>query len=134
VALLRAFDIEHFFRHGEPHVRALYDQFVDIVRSCGSVRIIPQKTRIAFQVRMRFAALMPQRTCLKGHLVLSERRESKCFERVDSYSPRNHVHVFRLRSKKDLTAEFRRWVREAYRVGQQKQLQSDRTGRQSMDM
>lgn len=28
-----------------PHVRALYDRFVEVVRECGPVTVIPQRTR-----------------------------------------------------------------------------------------
>ncbi|MFQ5705438.1 MAG: DUF5655 domain-containing protein [Gemmatimonadales bacterium] len=116
------FDIDTLFERSQPHVRRLFDQLVEIIQACGPVTITPQKTRIVFQVRMRFAAVMPQRASLKGHLVLAERQDSACFERVDTYSPRNHVHVFRLESAEQLNAEFCRWVDEAYRVGQQKHL------------
>lgn len=57
--------------------------------------------------------------------MLAERHDSKCFQRVASCSPRNHVHVFRLESAEEFTAEFRRWVRAAYRVGQQKHLETE---------
>lgn len=116
------FTLERLFAGKAPHVGALYERFVKTVERLGPVAVIPQKTRIAFQVRMRFAALMPQKDCLKGHLVLASRHESECFEKIESYSPRNHVHVFRLESEKDFTREFQKWVREAYRVGQQRHL------------
>lgn len=69
-----------------------------------------------------FAALMPQRDALKGHLVLARRCPSPCFERVETYSPRNHLHVFRLRAEDDLHAIFRGFVSEAYSVGRQEHL------------
>lgn len=109
---------EHFARR-PPLIRELYDRFVDVVRECGEVRVIPQKTRIAFQVRMRFAALMPQNQALKGHLVLSRRQEDSCFVKVETYSPRSHVHVFRLESLHDFTDLFEERIRDAYRVGAQ---------------
>jgi hypothetical protein len=103
-------------------VRRLFDRFVAIAQRCGPVTVIPQRTRIAIQVRMRFAAFTPQKTALKGHLVLARRIESPRFERIETYSPRNHVHVFRLVSTRDLDAEFRGWIAEAYDVGCQRHL------------
>lgn len=111
------FDIELLFARSLPVVRRLYDRFVHAVQSFGPVRVIPQKTRIALQVRMRFAALMPQKAALKGHLVLARRVDSARFERIETYSPRNHVHVFRLVEESELDAEFARLLRDAYRVG-----------------
>jgi hypothetical protein len=83
------------------------------------VTVIAQKTRIVLQVRMRFAAAMPQKSALKGHLVLSRRCEDPRFTRIDSLSVRSHVHVFRLQSMADLDAGFARFVGEAYLVGGQ---------------
>jgi hypothetical protein len=54
--------------------------------------------------------------------VLARRVESPIFRRIDSLSPRNHVHVFRLHSPADLTPEFDALLREAYAVGEQKHL------------
>ena len=104
-------------------MRRLYDRFLEIVGESGPVTVIPQKTRIALQVRMRFAALMPQREALKGHLVLARRCPSERFEKIETYSPRNHLHVFRLRSEDDLDGHFRRFVGEAYKVGRQEHLE-----------
>jgi Domain of unknown function (DUF5655) len=104
-------------------VRHLYDRFLEIVRECGPVTVIPQKTRVALQVRMRFAALMPQKDALKGHLVLARRCPSPRFEKIETYSPRNHVHVFRLRSAEDLDKRFQALIGEAYKVGRQEHLE-----------
>ncbi len=116
------FDLEAHFEKAEPEVRELFEWFLECARSCGELKVIPQKTRIALQARMRFAALMPQRRALKGHLVLSERHEDPCFQRVDTYSPRNHVHVFRLASMEQISELFRQRIREAYEVGAQRHL------------
>jgi hypothetical protein len=117
-----SFNIDDLFAHCDPQVRRIYERFLDLVEECGPVKVIPQKSRIAFQVRMRFAALMPQKKSLKGHLILAERHDSACFEKVESLSPRNHIHVFRVESEDQLDKDFRRWVREAYKVGCQEHL------------
>jgi hypothetical protein len=116
------------FAGSAPQVRTLYGKFVRLIRSQGPVTVIPQKTRVAFQVRMRFAALTPLRACLKGHLVLGSRHEASCFERVESLSPRNHVHHFRLESEEQLTPGFAQWVRQAYKVGRQDHLRAGAGG------
>jgi Domain of unknown function (DUF5655) len=116
------FGLADLFTNSSPQVRSLYAAFVRLVRSHGKVTVIPQRTRIAFQVRMRFAAVTPLRSCLRGHLVLGARHEGPCFVRVESLSPRNHVHHFRLESKEQLTPELVRWVGEAYKVGRQEHL------------
>jgi hypothetical protein len=111
----------HFARR-DPRVRELFDRFVDHVRSLGPVEIIPEKTRIAFHVRMSFAVLMPRATGLIGHLVLARRAEHPRFTRVETFSPRNHLHAFRIEREEDLDAAFLGLLAEAYAVGEQKHL------------
>jgi Domain of unknown function (DUF5655) len=86
------------------------------------VEILSKKTRIAFHVRMSFAAVTPRRDRLDGHLVLASRMESPRFVKIETYSPRNHLHAFRLTSVQQVDEELRRWIREAYAVGEQKHL------------
>lgn len=116
------FSLDALFAGSEPHVRELFDRFRAMVEEIGPVTVVPQRTRIAFQVRMRFAALMPQKRALRGHLVLERRSESRFFEKIETYSPRNHVHVFVFRTEEDLTPAFRPWIVMAYRVGCQEHL------------
>jgi hypothetical protein len=88
----------------------------------GPVTVLPEKTRIAFQVRMSFAAVSVRRSYLVGHFVLARRLEHPRFLGIQTISPRNHVHQFRLQKLADLDEEFSEWAREAYAVGQQKHL------------
>ncbi len=101
---------------------AIFRAFVKMARSCGRVIILPEKTRIAFQVRMSFAAVSFRRDGLNGHVVLARRLENPRFTSIQTISPRNHVHHFQLRSLGELDARFAKFVREAYRVGCQLHL------------
>ena len=115
----------HF--RGKPEaIRDLYTLAVAAIKACGPVRIVPEKTRIAFQVRMSFAQLSPKRQWIDGHVVLARRLEAARFRKVETISARNHVHHFRLYAPSDVDAEFRRWLREAYAVGEQRHLRRDR--------
>jgi hypothetical protein len=117
-----SFDLEALFARSRPVVRRLYGRFLKVVEESGPVTVIPQKTRIALQARMRFAALMPQKTALKGHLVLARRCPSSRFEKIETYSPHNHVHVFRILSEDAFDAPFCALISEAYKVGRQEHL------------
>lgn len=103
-------------------MRALFDRFVEHVRALGPVEILPEKTRIAFHVRMSFAVLSPRASSLVGHFVLARRVEHSRFTRVESYSPKNHLHAFRIEQEDDFDAEFLGFLAEAYAVGEQKHL------------
>jgi hypothetical protein len=69
--------------------------------------------------RMSFAAFTPRRDWLDGHLVLARRIDSPRFRRVETYSPRNVLHTFRLSAPADVDGEFTGWLAEAYQVGRQ---------------
>ena len=112
------------FRGKPPEIRALYDAVVAAIRGIGPVRVLPEKTRIAFQVRMSFAQLTPRQRWIDGHVVLARRLENARFRKVETFSPRNHLHAFRLTSPADVDDEFRAWLAEAYRVGEQRHLGS----------
>jgi hypothetical protein len=111
----------HF--HGKPpQTRRLFDAFAAEVKKHGPVIILPEKTRIAFQVRMSFAALMTRRGYLRGHLVLAQRHEDPCFTKIETFSPRNHVHAFELRHESQLRGALSKFIGPAYRVGCQDHL------------
>ena len=71
---------------------------------------------------MSFAALSLRRDRIVGHVVLARRLENPRFTKVETISPRNHVHSFSFTSHAQMDKEVLSWVREAYRVGQQKHL------------
>jgi hypothetical protein len=115
-------DLAHHFAGKPAAVRKLYQHFVTAVKTAGPVTILPEKTRIAFQVRMSFAQVTPRQRWLEGHLVLARRVVSPIFRRIETFSPRNHLHAFQLLSPEQITDEFRELIREAYGVGEQRHL------------
>jgi hypothetical protein len=122
------YELADHFRGKRPEIRSLFDQVVAVLREIGPVRILAEKTRIAFQVRMSFAQVTPRRNWLDGHVVLARRLESPRFRQIQTFSPRNHLHAFRLTRPEEVDDEFRAWLAEAYLVGQQKHLGSSGAG------
>lgn len=110
----------HF--EGRPEARILFDLLLKHVSRCGPVKVLPEKTRIAFQVRMSFMAVTPRKSALAGHFVLARRVEHPRFTRIEEISPRNQVHHFRITTPADLDEQFDRWIEEAYRVGEQRHV------------
>ena len=115
-------ELEAHFRGKPEEIRRLFDCVVAVIQAIGPVRVLPEKTRIAFQTRMSFAQVTPRRGWLDGHVVLARRLESPRFRRIETFSPRNHLHAFRLAREADIDEEFRAWMAEAYRVGNQEHL------------
>jgi hypothetical protein len=114
-------DLESHFAGREPVVREIYDAFLAIIEEIGPVTVIPEKTRIAFQARMSFAQLTLRRRWVLGHFVLARRAEDPLFTRIESFSPRNHLHAFRLDGPGEV-GTLRDFAREAYAVGRQEHL------------
>jgi hypothetical protein len=54
--------------------------------------------------------------------VLARRIDSPRFVRIETFSPRNVLHAFRLLGPDDVDPEFEGWLVEAYRVGEQRHL------------
>jgi endogenous inhibitor of DNA gyrase (YacG/DUF329 family) len=117
-------ELDRHFVGTSPVVREIFERVLAAVSELGPVEVLPEKTRIAFHVRMSFAAFTPRRRWLDGHLILSRRMESQRFRRIETYSPRNVLHAFRLTSPAQVDDDFTGWLAEAYQVGQQRHLRN----------
>ena len=113
--------VSHF--RGKPvTVRAIFDKLLSVARQNGPLTVLPEKTRIAFHVRMSFAAFVIRRNWVDGHVVLARRLEHPRFRRIETFSPRNHLHAFRLENVEEVDDEVAAWLAEAYQVGEQRHL------------
>ena len=119
-AELRSLD-EHFAGK-PPHIREIVERLVALAERNGPVTVLPEKSRIALQARMSFAALQPRRAWVDGHVVLARRRTDPRFRRIETFSPRNHLHAFRIERVEDVDDEVADWLAEAYAVGMQRHL------------
>ena len=120
--------LDDHFTGKDPFVRDLFDRFAALVRQCGPVTVYAQKTRIVFQTRARFAGVAVRKRWLDCGLWLKRRVEHPRVRRIESPTPRDHVHYFRLTSPADLDEELAALVREAYAVGCQEPLAAPATG------
>jgi hypothetical protein len=71
---------------------------------------------------MSFAALTVRARWVDGHVVLARRLDSPRFRRIETFSPRNHLHAFRLESAAEVDDQVADWLAEAYAVGMQRHL------------
>jgi Domain of unknown function (DUF5655) len=117
-----ALDLGRHLEGRDPEVVAIFERLVALAERNGPVTVLPEKTRIAFQVRMSFAAFSLRRHWVDGHVVLARRLEHPRFRRVETFSPRNHLHQFRLERLEEVDEEVAAWLAEAYRVGEQRHL------------
>ncbi|HEX9653386.1 MAG TPA: hypothetical protein VGA99_06725, partial [bacterium] len=97
--------------------------FSEMVRACGPVTMIPQKTRVVFMVRVRFGGCVPRKSSLQCMVALPRIHEHPRFIKIESYSPTFHGHRFHVSTLDGLDDEVQGWLRESYTVGEQKHLQ-----------
>jgi hypothetical protein len=114
--------LDRLFTGCAPAVRACFDRVLLAARGAGPLTVLPERTRIAFHVRMSFAAFQPRRRWLEGHVVLARELPSPRFRRIEVFSARNVLHAFRLHAPAEVDAEVEAWLAEAYGVGAQEHL------------
>ena len=81
--------------------------------------MIPQKTRVVFQVRVRFAGAYPRKSHFLAGFALPYRANDPRFVKIEAYAPHFQGHTLRVASKSDLDEQVQHWLREAYKVGAQ---------------
>jgi Domain of unknown function (DUF5655) len=115
-------DLDRHLAGRDPEVVAIFRRLVELAERNGPVTVLAERTRIAFQVRMSFAAFILRRRWVDGHVVLDRRLDHPRFRRVETFSPGNHLHQFRLERLEEVDDEVAAWLAEAYRVGEQRHL------------
>jgi hypothetical protein len=116
------FSLAELFARSEPRVLKIFQEYARMVRACGNVHMIPQKTRVVFQARMRFAGATPRKSYLICHFILPRRIDNDRFDRIETFSPRCHAHYLRVEDEGELDNDVARWLQKAYAVGQQMYL------------
>ena len=117
------YSVKQFLAGKSQHAVSLYEHFSALVHECGPVLMAPAKGRIGFQVRMIFAAVNKlSDSGLDAHVVLTRRLHGPRFRRIETMTPKCHVHHFRIESVSELDEEVKSWLQEAYQVGTQQHL------------
>lgn len=111
------------FARSEPQVREIFERLASVARACGPVRIYPQKTRVVFQARIRFAGGTPRKRSFVAGLMVPREAKSKRFTMELDGVSRHYKAVHVVLSKvSDVDAQMTRWIKRAYRFGVQEHL------------
>jgi hypothetical protein len=118
------FELAALFAKSEPHVFEIFRRFQRMIERCGPSTMIPQKTRVVFTVRMRFAGAVVRKSHLRIGLILERRLppDPRLVE-TQSFGSRSHGHYFRIERAEQLDASMAALFREAYDSGTQKHFQ-----------
>jgi hypothetical protein len=107
---------EHF--NGKDRiVRDLFRQLRNTIRTFGPVTVYAQKTRIVFQVEVRFVSVQVRQHCLDVGLWLTKQRPHPNLRKIETLMPHAHIHHFRLNHASQIDAKFIALLRESYLVG-----------------
>lgn len=117
------YSLDHHFRGASEQVRETFDAFLEVIEACGDVVVIPQKTRIAIQAKVRFAGCVVRKNWLLAHLWLTRLVDHELLTRTEKFGEGSYGHRFRLTHPDQIDDEFRKLVAEAYRVGLREHLE-----------
>jgi hypothetical protein len=115
--------LDQFFATAKPELRSLFDQFVSAARASGPVIVNTTRSRVALQVRGRFAGIeRPRKDHLAANFLLTTPIRSARLGRVEYVPPYYYVHRLRLAHPSDIDVELERWLAQAYQVGAQRHV------------
>ena len=100
----------------------MYQQYLKLVRGIGPITVIPQKSRIIFMTRIRFAGGTPRKSYFDAGFLFPRPLSSPRIQWGMKYYDRCYGYRVHLCSPRDPNAQLRRWQRIAHRVGQQEYL------------
>jgi hypothetical protein len=111
------YNIDDHFAGKELVVRRIFEELMSAVEEFGPVTVYAQKTRIVFQARTRFVAIMPRKRWLTGQFWLKKQAEHPRIYRVEMFTYRDYGHMFRLLKPEDMDESFMELLHEAYALG-----------------
>ncbi len=111
-------ELDEHFEGKSAEVRALYEAWLTFVeRNGGPITVVPQKTRISFQARNRFASVLIRKSWIDCGIWLKRPVQHPLFARVQRETEREFVYTFRLTDKTQMDKDLAALVKEAYRTG-----------------
>jgi hypothetical protein len=79
-----SFTLDELFSRSTPEARAAFDRYVELVRRCGPIEVIAQKTRAVIMGRVRFAGATALRDRVRLNIALTRRLDAPWVERIES--------------------------------------------------
>jgi len=117
--------LENFLEGKSLGAIELFNYFVDSYKKIGPFDLHPAKTRVAFVAKIRFSGVSKiGKDFIDGtFLFVKPFDEASCFYKIERIPTTDYyIHHFRLKSKKDINSEFKKYMRLAYAVGQREHL------------
>lgn len=113
------FTEDDLFARCAPNVRKTYETLRKAVEAIADVTVIPQKTRLAFQIRTRFVGVYPRKDHLIAGFIFTERKPHPRIFKIEGPITGAYIHSARLKSPGDVDAEVKSWICAALPYGRQ---------------
>lgn len=119
------FTLEAALAEASEHARCLYEATARTVAACGSFRIHPQKTRIAFITTMTFAGVKLARRWVDVSFITAVPIDDPRIKAIEAYGPTSFGHTLRLHEVDQLDSTVKDWLCQAWRRGNHETLDPD---------
>jgi len=118
------YTVDDFLRGKTQQAIDLFHLFLSEYKKIGDFELHPVKTRVALLTKMRFCSINKAgKDFISIHLVLTQVHNSSCFYKIDNINNRFFIHHAKIKSKTDINDELKKFMREAYDIGQRKHVQ-----------
>ena len=114
------FTLEALFERCDPLVWETYKALEKMALELAPFHVIPQKTRVSFQLRTRCAGGTPYKSYFRFHFLAREVFQHPRIVKVDSYAKDQHDHTVKLNSPADVDDQVRAWLEISMLYGEQK--------------
>ncbi|HXH62114.1 MAG TPA: DUF5655 domain-containing protein [Fimbriimonadaceae bacterium] len=114
------YTIEGLFAKCDPVVLETYRAFEKAALEIAPFHVIPQKTRVVFQLRIRCTGATPTKRLLRVHFITRAPIESPRVAKVEQYAKNQFGNYVPLHSPDEVDDEVREWIRLSTFCGEQK--------------
>lgn len=114
------FSLNALFERSSPQIRDTYDALERLAREVAPFHVIPQKTRVCFQLRTRCAACSPFKSYLRFHFLSRAILAHPRIVKVETFAPDQHVHYVNLASPEEVDDQIREWLTVSTEYGEQR--------------
>ena len=110
--------VNDHFVNKDPSIRALYDRLLKILNGFGPVKEMPKKTSIHIDRKSALIGVETRKDCLLLTIKADHKIMNSRIEKIEEVSTRRFYHKVRIKSLKDLDAELKTWLKDAYRLAE----------------
>lgn len=114
------FSLDVLFAPCKPNVRESYEALERMALEVAPFHIIPQKSRVVFQLRMRCVGATPMKSYLRAHFVLPRLVQSPRIQAIQQFKPNQFLTFVPISNALEVDETIRELIQLATVCGEQK--------------